>query len=207
MKLDLSLKDWTSNTRDQLVQLASCCIVGIIQLTNQKKGIKKVLKLFRSKNYAAFISQGYYKTTTRKAIASCKWKFTWQETLYTELRYMSGSSSIFDPRAQCARNKHYKLWCHHMALVNPSASSYPASVGLAQTCPTNTLPRLHFSLSLGEYRHLSAKLGNHRGLPQDLSSAFSYRCDKAWKNVVGRGLRFHSIILICFVSPFPSLVL
>ena len=72
MKLDLSLKDWTSNTRDQLVQLASCCIVGIIQLTNQKKGIKKVLKLFRSKNYAAFISQGYYKTTTRKAIASCK---------------------------------------------------------------------------------------------------------------------------------------
>ena len=28
MKLDLSLKDWTSNTRDQLVQLASCCIVG-----------------------------------------------------------------------------------------------------------------------------------------------------------------------------------
>ena len=29
---------------------------------------------------------------------------------------MSGSSSIFDPRAQCARNKHYKLWCHHMEL-------------------------------------------------------------------------------------------
>ena len=31
--------------------------------------------------------------------------------LYTELLpiNMSGSSSIFDPRAQCARNKHYKL--------------------------------------------------------------------------------------------------
>ena len=29
---------------------------------------------------------------------------------------MSGSSSIFDPRAQCTRNNHYKLWCHHMEL-------------------------------------------------------------------------------------------
>ena len=29
---------------------------------------------------------------------------------------MSGSSSSFDPCAQCARNKHYKLWCYHMEL-------------------------------------------------------------------------------------------
>ena len=63
-----------------------------------------------------------YKTTTRKTIASCKWKFTSQqgqgtctELLLVHLN-MSGSSSIFDPRA---RNAHYKLWCHHMELGEP----------------------------------------------------------------------------------------
>ena len=46
--------------------------------------MRKVLKLFRSGNYAEFSSQSYckYKTTTRKTIASCKWKFTSQGTLY-----------------------------------------------------------------------------------------------------------------------------
>ena len=34
---------------------------------------------------------------------------------------MSESSSSFDPRAQCARNKNYKLWCHHMELGELSA--------------------------------------------------------------------------------------
>ena len=40
---------------------------------------------------------------------------------------MSGSSSIFDPRAQCANPNHYKLWCHHMELgelSEPPSSSY-----------------------------------------------------------------------------------
>ena len=59
VKLDLSMKDYRLVTHtqhvDELVQLASCCTVGIIQITSQKK----VLNLFRSRNYAAFSSQGY----------------------------------------------------------------------------------------------------------------------------------------------------
>ena len=51
---------------NQELQLASCCTVGIIR--SQAK--KKVLNLYRPRNYAAFSSQSYYKykTTTRKTI-------------------------------------------------------------------------------------------------------------------------------------------
>ena len=40
----------------------------------------------------------------------------YSQGLALNFRYMSGSSSIFDPHTECARNKHYKLWCHHMEL-------------------------------------------------------------------------------------------
>ena len=46
---------------------------------------------------------------------------------------MSGSSSIFDPCAQCARNKHYKLWCHHMELGELSEPQCPCACGVAFT--------------------------------------------------------------------------
>ena len=53
---------------NQELQLASCCTVGIICSQPKKKGMKKVLNLYRPRNYAAFSSQSYYKykTTTHK---------------------------------------------------------------------------------------------------------------------------------------------
>ena len=51
-KLELSRLDWQlAQHVDEHLQLASCCIVGTIQLTSQKKA-------------------------THKTIASCKWTFT-----------------------------------------------------------------------------------------------------------------------------------
>ena len=46
------------------------------------------------------------------------------------------SSSILGPHAQCARNKHYKLWCHHMEL---GELSEPRFCAFAVDCKASCL--------------------------------------------------------------------
>ena len=82
--------------------LASYCTVGIFG-SSAKKRPEKVY--WTSSVPVMLHSQSYYKTTIRKTIASC-----------LPPRRHVWISSIFDPRAQCANQNHYKLWCHHMEL-------------------------------------------------------------------------------------------
>ena len=105
---------------NQELQLASC---GIICSQARKKAWKKywnstgqeiMLLLFSSQSYYK------YKTTTRKPTACCKQKST-----------STRSRSIFDPRAQCTTDKHYKLWCHHMELRTMAVSSGKTAFGQA----------------------------------------------------------------------------
>ena len=118
--------------------------------------MKKVLNPFRSRNFAAFSSQSYYKTMTRKTIASCKWKFTSQGTYWTSSGpiNMSGSSSTFDPRAQCARNKLRNCDVTTWSWVSPQTyihiDNFPFS------------PQMWGSLRLWELRGLLAKQASQR---------------------------------------------
>ena len=104
----------------ELIQLASCCTVGIISSQAKEKGIKKVLNFYRPRSSAEFSSQSYckYKTTTQKTRGqAASENFTSQESSLDPV-----------PSSVCTRNvqeinitnRDVTTWSWVVNLVNPA---------------------------------------------------------------------------------------